>query len=479
MEKMLATQNTYVAVKIETTPGEFAEIGNTDFLPNLDDFSHTPGFETVDNKEMSGRLDKKPSRRSMQNGSVSIPVYLKGGSGTNPPWYDALLKSVFDTPSSPISGTNKTVDGNISLATIESSPSPTTTQFDIDAAQAFLQVGDVILVDVSDDGSGEYEQRVVQSAVFDTDHETVVVTEALSAAPTAGNTIQLISRLQIADSPGLSVGDIIAVDVGHSSTKEYESVLVTDVEGTTTQTVSVWPYVSQEPFDGKTVVGGYTYQLKSSGQVTLTVSVFIDCVGQDGIRYDYSGCRFNMKMQGAETGSVAELVFEGEAQKWRVASTGTNFETLGLDPEKGPTHEAPICVGSVIALGSQREIIDTQTLELDLGLTIAKRMSMVASTGIRSSRFSERAVSGTFDLDLLNESQYTAWGAGVRSPLLSQFWDENQTIVMIAPYIKRTNVEDQDSDGIQTQNISWQADPDDHLGTVYFGFLPGGLAPTN
>lgn len=471
MADMLATRNTLVAVAIESTPYEYETIVDADFMPILDSFAHSPGYDTVENKEMSGSLDKKPARRSTQTGTVTVPVYLKNGGDNTAPHFDPLLRANFDTPTNPFSGSDMAVVGNAALVEVLASPAPTDTQFDIDVAAAFLAAGDVILVDVSATSTPNWEMRTVYSATFNTDHETVVLTEALSVAPTATHNIQLISRVDIETSPGLTVGDVILVDVGQGATEEFEATLVLAVTGTTTQTVKVWPYFSQEPLDENVVVGGFTYKMKSSGHAPLTVSVFLDCIGQDGMRYNYAGCRPKMKLQGAETGSIAELLFEMEAVKWNVEDTGTNLTTLGLSPDKGPTHDAPICVGAVICLGSQRTLIHTQKLELDLGYAIARRRSMIPSSGTRSTRFNERAVTGVFDLDLVDKDQYTAWGAGETAPLLVQLQDDNQTIVIIAPYIKRTNVQDADSDGIRTQDITWQADPDETLGPVYFAFF--------
>lgn len=474
---MIATRNTYVAVAIESTAGEYETISDNDFIPVLDGFSHTPGYETIESKEFSGKLDKRVGRRAMQAGSVSLPVYLKGGGGTNKPWFDALLQSVFSDAVSTISGSNKTSSGNAALKTILASPSPTKSTFDIAVAADWLDAGDVLLVDVSATSTPSWEQATVLTAAFDTDHESVTLTADLSAIPTATHAIQLISRVDVEGSPGLAAGDVIAVNVSHTATAEYETVLVLSVTGTTTQKVKVWPYFSQEPLDEAVVVGGHTYKPQSSGHDTCTVSIFLDCVGQDGVRYDYAGVRFNMKLQGATTGQIAELLFEGTAQKWQVSSSGTNFSTLGLTPSTGPTHNPPICVGADICLDSARETIHTQNLELDAGLVVALRKSMIPSSGVRSSRYSERGTNGKFDLDLLDESEYDAWGDGDRAPLLVTFWDDNQTIVMIAPYIKRTNVENADSEGIQIQNVTWMADPDDDIGTFYMGFLPGALAP--
>lgn len=209
----------------------------------------------------------------------------------------------------------------------------------------------------------------------------------------------------------------------------------------------------------------------TSGHDTVTASVFRDCDGQIGVRQDYAGCRPTLKLQNAGVGQVPELLFELDPAAWRTSTA--SLQSLNLTPNRGPAHAAPLCLGAVVTLGSYRQIVDTQNLEIDFGLEVAKRKSMIPLSGVRASRYSKRAVAGKYDLDLIDDSQYAEWRAQPRHPLVIQLGDAVQTIAIIVPYAVMTNVEAKDTDGIQTQDRSFMADRTDTIGPVVVAFFPG------
>jgi hypothetical protein len=232
------------------------------------------------------------------------------------------------------------------------------------------------------------------------------------------------------------------------------------------------PYLSQEPLLGNAVKSGICYTTKSSGHDTLTASVFMDCRGQDGLRIDYAGCRPNLKLAKCETGSIPELSFDLDMVKWQTTHTGTNLTTLVLTPAVDTDTEPIICLGAEIILGNERETIHTQKLEFNLGAKVGRRKSMIPASGFRSSRYTERQVTGKFDLDLDDDAQFTAWIAQETSTLLARFGDEaGNIIVVIFPYVRRTGVDPADSDGIRTQDIAFEAARTTTIEPIYIGYF--------
>jgi hypothetical protein len=471
----LSTKNTYVAVKKETTADTIITPTASDFVLVDEDLSFEHGYEEIARAIMNGNLDDLTPLQGMQNGSVTLTCEMKGsGTAKTAGELDALLRACFDTPTNPLSGGDKQVDGNAALLVISGTPSTTTMDVDHSHGAAWFEVGDVILVDISGDGSGNYEQTTVSAVTFDTDHDELTVSE-LSSAPTAGNAVQLISRIEVDDTPGLVVGDIIKVDIDQTgSSPSYEYVLITAASGAATQSLTLSPYLSAEPLDDNDVIGGITYKQKESGHDTLSVHIFLDCDGQDGVWLKFGGCRPNMTLQNVSTGQIPKLQFTLQATSWTVVHSGSNLSTLGVTPTLDTDTEPPLCLGADITLdtGEDEETIHTQRLELDLGLEVVQRNSMIPSSGIRSSRYRRRNVTGVFDLDLEDVSEYTAWDARSTAIFRAQFGDTAGNIpVLIMPEIKRTNVMPVDSDGLWTQDISFKAERSSTLVPVYLAFF--------
>lgn len=466
METIL-TRNTKMAVMLEAVSGEYETPANTDFMPILDGSENTPDYDILESKEISAGLDAKPGRPTLQNGQVKVIVHLKGGASGAAPHYDPLLQSVLTAPTTRAS---KTTVGNAALCAILASPAPTDTTFDISVAAAWLEAGDVILVDVSATATPSWEQAEVLTATFDVDHESIVLTEALTVAPTATHEIQLISRIDVGSTPGYAAQDIILVDVSGDGSA-YDECLILEVTGTTTQTVKVWPYLSAEPLTGATVLGGKTYKCVSSGQSTVTVTEFDDCDAQDGVRLDFAGCRMNMTIEGAEVGAEAQLNFSGQASQWKIADSGTSLVTLGLVPDTGSDHYAPLCLGMTICTGDRRTGVDMHNFSLDMGYAIAKRKSMVPSSGSRGTFYSQRKVAGSFTLDMEDASQYENWIAREEVALFLRWEDTNQVIVLIIPYMQKEKIAKGDADGIRTNTVNWVANVKDSIGPMAIAFF--------
>lgn len=471
----LLMRNTKMAVMLEDVSGIYKDPGNADFLPILDASSTTPGYDVRESKEITSGLDRRPGRPSMQTGEVTVAVYLKAGAAGGLPHYDALLQTVLSAPAVRAA---KTVTGAATLAAIVADPAPTTTVFVIAVATVKLLAGDHILVDVSADGSGDYALAEVLTAVFDVDKQTVTLVAPLSAAPVAANCIQLVSRIAVGGTPGYVPQDVILVDVSDDQDAAVvDECLVLSASGEATQSVAVWPYLSAEPLHGASVFGGRTYVCRQSGQPTVTVTEFDDCDAQDGVRFDYAGCRLNMTMESVEVGAEAELHFSGQASQWRISDSGTSLATLGLTPNTGPEHHAPLCLGMEICIGDRRSALDLHNFSLDMGCDIARHPSMRASSGMRGTFYRQRGVNGSFTFDMQDAAQYRAWVAGETTALFLRWHDANQVIVLMIPYIKAESLERGDQDGVRTITRNWMADVRQGIGPMALAFFMPPVAP--
>lgn len=271
-------------------------------------------------------------------------------------------------------------------------------------------------------------------------------------------------------SPGYAVGDVVSVGI-NGGAAEYG--VITAASGTTTQMVTVEPAFSGIPQPGDVVTSGITYKQQASGHDTLSVHIFLDCENAEGLWIKFGGCRCNMTLTNVSTGQIPKMQFSFTPVNWEVVSTGSDFTTLGLTPSVDTDTIPPVCLGATLTLGATRTQIHTQNLELDLGLEVTKRMSMIPSGGVRSSRFSSRKVTGKYDLDLEDDTEFTAWTAQTDSNLLVKFGDTAGNMpVIIVPDCRRVTVAPTDSDGLWTQDIGWQANPrSTTLGPVVFAFF--------
>jgi len=562
---MLQVKNTYIAVKEESTPYTMIAPTNSDFILADADYTFEHGYEEVERNAINGSLDGLEKLRGMITGAVSLTVEMRG-SGTRKtiPEIDPLLRACFSTATNPLSAADKTVQGNAALLEIDATPGDTTFTVLHAHGKQWFKSGDVLLVDISGDASGTYEQATIDSVTYDplAPGDEVTLTAALSTTPTAGNAVQLINRVIVATTTAFTVEDVVKFDIdqtglspsyeyaevsavatsdtagvgvvctftnatekvnkaGHllsngdkimfsddgvggalpaelndytvyyivnKGTDDFEvsltsggaAVSFTD-DGTGTNSYHVLsatdhelyltPYLSAEPLHGNDVLGGLTYKLADSGQITLSVHIFLDCVGQDGIWYRFVGCRPNMSLVGVETGQIPKLKFDLDPTSWTVLHTGSSLTTLGLTPAPDET-EPPLCLGCTVSLEQDRDALHTQMIEMDLGLSITKRKSMIPSSGFRSSAYTMRATTGTIDFDLDDDAQYLAWDARTAAPLLALFGQtDGKYIVLCVPHLKRTNVAPKDIDGIWGQDVAWEARKTSGLSPVVLGFF--------
>ncbi len=468
MSGLLATGNTLVAFKKETVSGTYETIGDTNFLPVLNSFTDATGHDSVENAEMTGKLDKKPNRLTTQTGTLEIPIYLKGSNDSGlTPWYQDLLDCAFGDRTNPFAGVNKAIDGDVSPHITEGTP--VVGSVDVTAVSTFFLVDDIVKIDtsVAKDGS-RTELATIATVTFDTDHDILTFDTDLTNAPQVGADVELVNRIFIDASPGLTVQDGILVDVSATgSGGTYEPVMVTAIiAGTVTQELRIRPCLTAEPVNDAVVLGGSTNKVMQGSQVTGTASVFKDCIDQDGLRKDFAGCRPNLLIENMAVGQLPNIKFSLDALEWQTSDVGTKLATLGLTPDSGPDHDAPICLGVTLTLGNGRTTIEMENFSLDMGYTVAKSKSMTVSSGVRNSRYGERKVVGTFDNDLLNDDDYAAAMSSERPPLVVMFADEFQTIVFILPYIKQLDPAEKDVEGLLKLDKPYECDFTDTIGPM-------------
>lgn len=287
--------------------------------------------------------------------------------------------------------------------------------------------------------------------------------EVLTGTPT-------VDHLQVGNTPGFTVGDIVGVDVDGAGS--YEFAIITACSGTVTQELAISPDFSEAPSVGNTIKSGITYKPQESGHDFFSAHLFFDCDGQDGLWMAAGGCRANMALSNVSTGQIPKLQFTITPINWTPTASGSNLSTLGIDPTIDDSTQPPLCLGAAVSLSSSRTDLDTENLEMDLGLEITTLKAMTATSGKRSSKISKRVVTGKFDMDLEDATQYTAWAAQSSSVLLMAFGDTwGNRPVIIVPELVRNNVEMEDSDGIWKQGISWRANRSSTLGPAYIAFF--------
>lgn len=295
-------------------------------------------------------------------------------------------------------------------------------------------------------------------------------TDPLSGGDSVLSGTPTVDHIQVGSTPGFTVGDIVAVDVDGAGS--YEFSIITACSGTTTMEIDVSPDFSQAPGSGNTIKSGITYKPKESGHDYLSAHWFFDCDGQDGFWVKMGGTLGNMALSNVSTGQIPKVQFTLTPINWEVQDTGSNLDTLGIDPDLDDTTLPPLCLDAVVTLGSSRTGIYTENLEMDLGMETTRLKAMTTSSGIRSSQNTKRNVTGTFDADLEDATQYTAWAAQTSSMLLISFGDTwGNRPVIIVPSLRRSQVEMQDSDGIWKDSINWAANRSSTLGPVYLAFF--------
>jgi hypothetical protein len=317
-------------------------------------------------------------------------------------------------------------------------------------------------------GSGEAHTAPESDAVLRACCEDP--TDPLSAGDGAVNTGYTASEFDMTGSPGFAVGDALSVGIDGGAA---EYAVVTQCSGTTTQWIKVEPEFSGTPQSSDVVKSAPTYKQKGSGHDSLSVHIFLDCVGQDGLWIKFGGCRPNLTFTNVSTGQIPKMQFTFTPCNWSVQHTGSNLSTLGLAPDVDTETVPPICLSATITLGASRTTIHTQNLELDLGMEVTKRLSMIPTSGVRSSRYTKRQVTGKYDLDLDDDSEYTAWIAQTDSNLLIKFGDTAGNMpVIIVPDCRRAKVAPVDSEGLWISDINWKANPrSTALGPVIFAFF--------
>lgn len=169
---MAAKKKTLVAAVIESTAGTLETDGADDAL-GIVEVSWSDEMEQITRSIMSQSLTPLDPLVGKSTASIEITLEMKGsGTIADAPEADALLQASWGGKKALIGGT------------VAASPAPSTTVFKVSGTGCNLAVGDLIVVEV---GAG-WQQRVITAVTPGTDEATVTV-PALTAAPTAGNTV--------------------------------------------------------------------------------------------------------------------------------------------------------------------------------------------------------------------------------------------------------------------------------------------------
>ena len=536
---MGAVKKTIFAAITESVSGTLETDGAGDAL-TITDLKLSPKLEQVKRSVMRGSLTQLPALPGKQTASFEVTCELRG-SGTHAvaPEFAPLLESAFGVQRTAVGGlvsgakttsttifsvsgtsladeddiliqvgatylkkhisdlTENTVDETITISvalaqaptngtpvvkyvsngTVAASPPPTTTTFDLTGGT--LQEDDEILVEI---GSA-YESTVVTSVTPGSGVQSIVVSPALSLAPSTGANVvvnTLAGTVVVTAAPtttvftvmddgspvvDLAIGDPILVDISATATPSWSLALVTAVtDGDLRQTVTVTPTLGAAPTAGHEVVGSIAYKLTSDDTVRSTFSAYAYLDGD--VKFSFAGCLATFKMTDFAVGNIPKLVFQVESIAWTVSDTACAYT-----PTNDVTLKPPIVLGASLTLGGAETYV--RNVELDLGQKITRREAIQATSGTRSMAVTERLVTGSIDPYQDDSAQFSAWQAMTTAELRIKLADKLAAPNLIAlrmPEITRTDVTLEDADGVWANKIPFDCGGSDDQ-EVVLGFI--------
>lgn len=535
-------RRTIVAVVPEVTPGTLVPDTASNVITTVD-VSLSPGMEAISRDVMRGSFTKLPSLPGKQTASLTITAELRGSGviGTAPE-YSPLLKSAWGlehigvggtvSPAYTASTTVFTVGGTaladeddilvqigttyqekhidsivtntksqtVTLVagttvapshgatvvkltvngTVAASPAPTTTTFDLTGGT--LQEDDVILVEVG----ALYESTVVTGVTPGAGVQSIVVSPALSSAPSTGANAVIntaAGTVIIAAAPtttaftvidgttpcNVEEGDALLVDTSATATAAWEQVWITAVtDGDLRKAVTVTPALTAAPTAAHVVSGDTTYKLTSDSAVRPTFSCYVYLDGN--VKFSFAGCLCNMTINDLTVGAIPKVEFACEAQSWTVESAGCSYT-----PAPNYSLKPPIVLGASLqtSTGGAFSELYVRNVECDLGVEMTRLEAIQPTSGTYAMRATNRAVTGSIDPYLDGITQYTAWEAlesfAIHVKIADRLAKPN-LVALRMPEVVRTSVDLEDVNGEWAQKIPYECIGNDDE-EIYLSFL--------
>jgi hypothetical protein len=204
-----------------------------------------------------------------------------------------------------------------------------------------------------------------------------------------------------------------------------------------------------------------TYTTTSSSISSVTIWLW-----KDGRKHVMNGARGTMKLiYDAGQFLTAEFTFQGTYVAPTVVANPTcTYESTAKTP--------PVCLSSNFTYNSKTTLI-TKSVELDLGNTLAKKVSLSAATGITGFEITERKPMVTIDPECQVETSYTFRTEQLTSTkALSVVATRaaGNIITLNVPYYNITKIEYADREGILVEKITGEcadSSGDDGLTLVF------------
>jgi hypothetical protein len=186
---------------------------------------------------------------------------------------------------------------------------------------------------------------------------------------------------------------------------------------------------------------------------TVTIAVY-----ENGVKKSLAGAMGNLKIN-ATAGQHVELewTFTGV---WQAVTDETIL---------APTYDTVLplkFMGATMTIGGSSAGC-VNTLSIDLGNTVKLLECATSASGLSYSVITDRKVVGTWDPEsrlVATEDVYGAWLAGTEQAFSLALTDETDTVTIAAPQAQRTNVQEGEREGIQVDNITWNANSNSAAG---------------
>ena len=179
---------------------------------------------------------------------------------------------------------------------------------------------------------------------------------------------------------------------------------------------------------------------------TVTIAVY-----ENGVRKSISGAMGSFKLN-FESGKIAtiEWSFTG---KWEAPT-----DAAILAPTY-PTISPLRFAAATLTIGGAAPGC-VQSLSVDVANTVTLRECATKASGYESALITDRSIKGTWNPEsrlVATEDVFGLWIAGTEEAFSLSLTDGTDTITIAAPKAQRVNVQEGDRNGIQTDEIEWQA----------------------
>lgn len=502
----IQTRNTVVALKVESTEGTpVSPTAAGDYIAAQDDFTLTPGFETLENAELTSSLGPSKPVQGLENPAGSFSHYLRnsGTVGTAPNYGD-LLQAALGTEA--IASTEyDTVSGS------------TTTVINVDSGEgAQFSRGDLLLIkdatngfsirpvhSISSDaltlgfaianapGTGVNLGRATMYRPANSDHQTVTVWRYLGN----GGVIDAVSGARVVDtSLTMEAGQFINASYSFEGIKSFWNPLEVTTsnnkldfdDGGGEENVSITAKMYRDPYE---LAQALEDAMNEATTDTITVT-YNDADGKFTLESD--GATFELLWSTGTNGSggtdehIGTLIGFVDSADDTGATSYEADNALDLSAPQTPSYDSAdplVAKSNTILIGDQSDstCIEASSVSVSIATPKADILSVCADSGKSGSVINARTV--TVEVTALLEQYQADYFRRLRQNSDTRFfyafgekeggnWVAGKAGGVYIPTATVTGLEVADEDGLAVLNLSLQAYVDSSgNGEVYIGFV--------